>query len=86
MKTIWKYEAPVTDSVMVAMPEGATILSVERTYPRTFAVWAEVDSDAPLQARELISVGTGAALPETGRFIGTVQDFQSVWHIYEGAR
>ncbi len=48
-------------------------------------LWAEVDYEAPQEAREFWVVGTGwkATIEPTCQYIATVQDGLLVWHIYE---
>lgn len=86
MRTIWKYVVPIEDEIAVAMPNGARVLSVgTEGYAEHLAVWAEVDSAAPLVDVPLAIRGTGHPLREVGPYIGTVQAPPFVWHIYHGA-
>lgn len=92
MKTIYKYEFAVSDTVKIKTPIGARIISVGcQSEGDWLCVWAEVDSDAETSWQELRIFGTGHPMPTDNRkmcFIGTVQTPSGlVWHVYEqGAR
>lgn len=84
MKTIWKYELPITDAPEVRMPSGARILSCGLgRQNETILVWAEVNPDNPPTPCGFRIVGTGHPMPGVGEYVGTVQDVPFVWHIYE---
>lgn len=76
MKTIHKYPIPeITREPAINMPRGAQVLSfqVQRGEP---CIWALVDTDEPVEAKEFYLVGTGhpfAFNPDHLRFIGTGQ-------------
>ena len=86
MKTIWKYQLPIADSVTLVMPKGAKVLSVvsQRDVP---TLYAEVDTEQTImEDRIAIIRGTGHDLAGTAAatFIGTVptQNANFVWHIF----
>lgn len=84
MKTIWKFEFSLEASGSVEMPIGARILHVNRLWPQTVTLWAEVDTDHALETRSFAVVGTGHPLPSGSReYLGTFKDQPFVWHVYE---
>jgi hypothetical protein len=86
MKTIYKYPFRIQDEQMLAMPEGAQILSVQMqgTIP---TIWALVASEAPLKPRKIEVYGTGHEIVDLNslQYLGTVQERGFVWHIFERA-
>lgn len=85
MKTIWKFEVPITDAPEFTAPVGARILSAHLGQQnRTLYIWAEVNPDNLSKARYgLRIIGTGNPVTDVGRFVATVQDQPFVWHVYE---
>jgi len=77
MITIYKY--PIGK---VSMPKGAKVLTVDVKVGE-FYLWAEVDTDAPLEEREFHVYGTGYPLPDNRCYIATVFENVFVWHVYE---
>lgn len=98
MKAIYRYPLQVSDSVPLALPRGARVLSVAagRTddllgvgHPSTHIdLWALVDPDLPAETRTFHVVGTGNPAPDSEvRFIGTVALFGGTFigHVFEDA-
>lgn len=86
MDTIYKYEFPLSDTIRIAMPEGAEILHVDlqRGVP---CLWARVETGADLVMREFSVIGTGQEIREDGlTHVGTFQVLPFVWHLFEVAR
>jgi len=90
MRTIHRYELPITDRPVINMPVTARVLpapSWARTRPVSrIEIWAEVDTDELLAPRHFRIVGTGNQMPDDcGRFVGTVITHGGtyVWHVYE---
>ena len=88
MKTVWKFELPVTGLLTVAMPRGAHVLSAG-VQGDTIVVWALIDPDAFIVEHLFAVKGTGFDITpeiEQGDFIGTVFRSQHgvplVWHIF----
>lgn len=87
MLTIRKYQFFVDDTVTLALPRGAQILSVakQRPIPGALELWALVNTDEPKEERRLYVRGTGhnAEAVASARFITTVHEPSLVWHIFE---
>lgn len=85
MKTIWKFEFPISIGAYLKMPAGAKILHVARQYPNVATFWAEVDDLAEMEERFFAVVGTGNPIPEdvNCEYVGTFIDPPFVWHLYE---
>ena len=83
---IWKYTIPVTDVVVIKVPEGARFLPfVASQAPGTLSLWAEVDpASGPEERRTVLVIGTGNSAGDVGRYIGSALDGAFVWHVYEG--
>lgn len=90
MRTIHKFTFKIADHVFIDMPKDARILRVEAAksdfgYDNA-QLWAEVDTDQPMERREIIIRGTGHELPtRLGliRYIGTYMHGPFVWHVME---
>jgi hypothetical protein len=89
MRTIWKIDVEVADVPLVAkLPVGATVVHVGTQHPddpRTVQVWLEVNDAGPVEERSFRIIGTGHAMPENARYVGSaiVYDGQLVWHVVE---
>jgi len=87
VRTIWKTTLDLLQEIqLVRFPRGARLLTVQTQHGYMPVLWAEVQEDAPLEARAIAIYGTGWPLPaDPGVYIGTVQDEIGglVWHIYE---
>lgn len=90
--TIWKFPLAEIHEQTIAMPENATILSVQVQPKRGWGsrgeicMWALVDPHAPLQERRFLIYGTGQAIfgwEKEYQFVATVQLDSFVWHIFE---
>lgn len=83
MKTIWKWSI---DRVVetIPMPRGADVVHVGHDPAGILCIWAEVDSDAPLEDRVFEVFGTGHDLPaESATHLSTWVDGDLVLHLYE---
>lgn len=86
---IYKYPLNIDDEQTVELPVGAEILTVQLQHGRPH-IWAAVDEDQPnLEARKLLTIGTGNPMPEVGKYLGTYQTASGgeafVWHLFEAA-
>jgi len=85
-KTIWKFPLALADLQNVMMPEGSEILTAQVQPGSGLCIWAIVNSESPLQRREIEVIGTGNPMPDAKRrYIATVQMVGGslVWHIFE---
>lgn len=89
MTTIWKFPFPVTDTVAIDMPVGASILAhleparLEQG-EHGLVLWAVVDPDKPTETRVFHVVGTGNPMPDgTLNYIGSTLAGPFVWHVFE---
>lgn len=73
MKTIWKFELPIENDVVIEMPEDSILLSVQ-TKDGDLFIWAQVDTDKPKTKNRFRIVGTGTEvdISPSLRFVGTV--------------
>lgn len=83
--TIWKFKLNVDDIVVLYMPHGADILTVDiqDDWP---CLWAAVDRNTPTEARSFVIHGTGHHIDNYDKkmFVGTF--FMSnglVFHVFE---
>lgn len=90
MISVWKFDVPVGDEVAVAMPRGAVVVHVgtQRDEPR---LWALVDTEAPVEVRRFLVVGTGHPVRAEAadlRHVGTWTMFDDalVFHLFEVLR
>ena len=82
MKTVLKYEIELADHVGIYMPIGAKYLHVG-VQNHGVMLWAEVDSEAYTKLKYFYLRGTGDQIPEDVKHIGSVQDEDYIWHLYE---
>ncbi len=89
MKTVWKFNVPLSDNVTVAMPRGARILHVGvqselTSLTPTFQLWALVDTEDKIEYKTFRIAGTGHKLndEETQNYIGTVFFQALVFHVF----
>lgn len=84
--TIWKFVIEPGDTVIIGMPKGAQVLSVDSQYGVP-CVWALVDPDAPKVLRKFRMAGTAHHVEKkhTKNFVGTFQlDGGSlVFHLFD---
>lgn len=85
-KTIWKFPFQIIDGFQLEMPKGSHIVLVEPQEEQP-CIWAEVDSEAPMELRTFLLFGTGHAVVNSD-FASHVASFQQppfVWHLYEAS-
>lgn len=84
-RVIYKY--PLRLSSPTSMHAGAEILTVQVQRSEA-CVWARVLPDAPIVSRDLVSFGTGHAMPseaDSAPYIGSYQllDGDLVFHLFD---
>ena len=67
---------------MIPRPE-LRFLTVQMQHG-VLVLWALVDPLQPKEQRTINIFGTGGPAPDTGVYIGTVQDGGMVWHVFQG--
>lgn len=84
--TIWKYKLEVKGIQEIAMPKGATILSVAKQ-DNDICLWAMVHPSNELETRCIELITTGGIIQNptahNRRFIGTVVKGPFVCHLFE---
>lgn len=87
MRTIWKYPIPLLDRFTLGLPTGFALLHVQ-TQGAMPMLWAQVDTEQPLETVLFALVGTGKPLPHPteGKFgyVGsfTLDDSALVFHTF----
>lgn len=86
MKTIYKFAAPIDDTILVLMNDGAQVLCVQLQHGDP-TMWAVVDTDQPLTMHRFHWRSTGHPADGLGRYVGTIQmsGGSLVFHLFEGA-
>jgi hypothetical protein len=89
LKTIYKYELPYLDQVVILMPKGAKPLCAQIQSDELF-LWAMVDREQPLERRVFRVVGTGEPIPDADSlvYLDTIQIEDGrirnlVFHVFE---
>lgn len=85
MKAVWKYEIPIDDSFIIAMPREAKLLCimVQHGQPQ---LWALVDPTLAVSERRFRLAGTGHEIDEDIRsHVGSFQMIGGdlVFHVFE---
>lgn len=85
MKTIYKYPLQnfsLNGEGVLALPRGAKIISAGRQ-GSIQCIWALVDTELPLEPRQLCVICTGQNIPNNLAHIASWQDPPFVWHLFE---
>lgn len=82
MRTIWKYEVGLGEINTLVMPEDAELLRFDMQNG-AMCLWAVVDDANQRESRRFRVAGTGFELRDLDRYVGTTQDGQFVWHLFE---
>ena len=86
MHVIHKYTLEILTSQSVYMPVRAEILTVQVQHGQ-ICLWAMLPRpNEPISPRKILMYGTGHAIQENGKYIGTIQleDGALVLHVFEG--
>lgn len=78
---VFKYKLHQLGENVIAMPEGARIVSAGLDLGDFLCVWAEVDENAPTIDTSIYALYTGHHVPKHCRFLATVVG-SLVYHIY----
>lgn len=82
MNTIYKYHCPIDDSLDIYMPSMAKVLCVQMQKGEPY-IWAAVDTNDLDKVRTFIWKGTGHDIKGLHKYVGTVQDGNLVFHLFE---
>lgn len=83
-RVIYKYPLELQIRNEVMMPRLARPRCVQMQRGR-ICLWVECYPENELTVRTFHIIGTGNTIPpEAEEYIGTVQDGEVVWHVYEG--
>ncbi len=85
MERVYKYHIRIDDRVVMVLPKGAQVLTVQIQGGEPF-IWARVDPDGDVIERAFVWRGTGHDLDGTeGSYVGTVQLMGGslVFHLFE---
>lgn len=85
-RTIWKYDLDTQDEVVLDIPKGAEILTVQMQFGKP-CMWVMVDPKADKEHRVFEIVGTGNPMEinEERQYVATYQLMQGalVFHVFE---
>ena len=82
MRTIYKYPINLNEKQSILTYEGAKPLRIA-IQESTICVWMEVSTEEKKVDKNIYCFGTGFELPNLDlKYIGSVDDFPFVWHIY----
>ena len=85
MVSIWKFALQTIDKQKIKMPVGAELLTVQVQNGEP-CLWARVDTEEPIEPRQIAIHGTGHELPDsTRKYIGTYQMAGDtlIFHVFE---
>jgi hypothetical protein len=88
MKRVFKYPIQIADTILMAIPQNAEILSVQLVSNET-VVYVLIDPDEPVAARKIYCCGTGHDIKQDNlRYISTVvyRNGVLVFHFFEDQR
>lgn len=84
MKTVWKFQVPIDGQAhSFQVPRSAELAHVGMQTRGAVMVWLVVYTEAPIEEMKLRVFGTGQEIPEPWEHVGTVQDDEFVWHVFE---
>ena len=82
MKTIYKYQIPITEVFILNLPAGAIPLVAKEVGAYSY-LWVEVERDNLLEDVVFYIVGTGHPKPDMAtKYISTIFSGIFVWHLY----
>ena len=81
MKTIYKYELQIEDEQNIPMPVGSKIVHVGLDPRGVSCIWAEVETENPVENVNFHIIGTGHPLPNELVHVGSFVQGPIVWHL-----
>ena len=85
MRTIYKYPIRSVGEQVFNLPRHAKFLHVGWDPSETLNIWAEIDTDFPMEERFVYVYGTGFEIKEDPNlisYLGTVTCDSFIWHVY----
>ncbi len=80
---VWKYLLPFTGQNTIEMPIGSQVLSTQLQDGMIY-LWVKAPDETSQEQRSFYVLGTGWEVPDECKdFIGTVQDRDLGWHVFE---
>jgi hypothetical protein len=83
MPVVHKVHVNLNDEVHIVMPTDAKIVMVG-DQQGAITIWFEHDN-GPLTTRTIYIHGTGHHIPAGRKHVGSLQQGEFVWHLYENA-
>lgn len=81
MRTIWKYDVPITDEFELRMPVGWLVVSTGLDPQNRPCMWVDVDTEATMTEHRFAVVGTGNPVPADATPIGSIRQDPFMWHV-----
>jgi hypothetical protein len=84
MNRIYKYPIPINDEIVIVMPKGAKVLTVQIQKSQPF-IWALVDTEKEPEERRFYLYGTGMTVTHCESYIGSFQMLGGglIYHLFE---
>lgn len=84
LKTIYKYNIPITDRFSLSLPEDSKVIFVGIDPKLEPCIWVEFDySDKDLKTKTFRLFGTGHPIDDDSiKHIGSFVQDRFVWHLY----
>lgn len=89
MRTVWKYEIPVSEHVELWAPEGMEIVHAAPfmvQMPQVLVIWCLVETENPQALHRLAVHGTGHPVGDGEEYVASVQVPPFVWHVFQVER
>lgn len=82
MRTVYKYQLNL-GITEIELPENAEILTVGKDPANLYSLWALVNTEAPLEKKKFITLGTGTEVPDNAWYLKSFREHIFVWHVFE---
>lgn len=74
--------APTGLAIPLQIPVGATFVNCDMQ-GGDLQLWYQIDTEAATETRTFYVLATGVEIPTGLTYVGTIQQFPFVWHVYE---
>lgn len=82
MRAVYKYPLEKSQTE-IEMPENAEIVTAGRDPGNQFCIWAIVNTEAPLEKKKFVVLGTGQEIPNNAWYLKSFRESVFVWHVFE---